>query len=115
MKNIHFTAVLFLLLFHYTFSQVIIKNYNQAGSKIDCEISFPSIPYQKIISGNEVLISFNGFKNESAPGKPALPVRNVIIALPAYSKVSVVLNPILMNKIKGKPITNPSVALNKAG
>jgi hypothetical protein len=115
MKNIHFTAVLFLLLFHYTFSQVIVKNYNQAGSKLDFEISFPSIPYQKIISGNESLISFNGFKNESAPGKPALPVRNVIIALPAYSKVSVALNPVLLNKIKGKPVINPSVVLNKAG
>jgi hypothetical protein len=115
MKNLRYTVFLFLLVLNNSFPQVIIKNYNQANSKIDCEINFSSLSYQKTLSGNETLISFNGYRDESAPGKLALPTRDIIIALPSYSKVSVVLNPILVNKIKGKPVTNPSVTINKEG
>jgi len=104
MKNLHYKAILLIFLSNYTFSQVIIKNYNQTNNKIDFEFSLSSIPSQKTVSGTESFVSFNGFRDESSPGKPALPKRNIIIALPSYSKVSVVLNPLSGNKIKGKPL-----------
>ncbi len=115
MKNLHYTVFLFLFIINCSFPQVIIKNYSQTSNKIECELSLSSIPYQNTKSGTETLVSFNGYINEAAPGTPAFPTRSIIIALPAYSKVSVLLTPITVNKIKGKPVINPTVSVNNEG
>ena len=116
MKNLCYAVFISLIILSNSFPQVVIKNYNQTNNnRIDCEINFSTIPYNKTISGTDNIIDFNGYRNESAPGGPALPKRSILIALPSYSKVSVILNPVVINRIKGKPVTNPSVLLNQDG
>ena len=115
MKNLLCTVILFSLLLNTSYSQIIFKNYKQVSNKLDCEITLSSLPHQNIKSGNETLVSFNGFRDESSPGKPALPTRSFIVALPSYSKVTVTLTPVKVIKFKGKPALNPSVTADKDG
>ena len=95
------------------FPQISTINYKETNNKLECELNLSPLPYSKEVKGEQTLINFSNFRDESLPGEGALATRDVIFALPSYSKVSVELNPVSINKIKGIPVTNPEVSVNK--
>jgi hypothetical protein len=115
MKKFLYIAILISLNIKNIYPQISINNYRQSLNKIEFEINLPGLPYQKNIKGDGLYVDFNNYMDESNPGSSALPGRDIIIALPSYSTVSVSLNPLVKNKIKGKPDINPGISLGKAG
>ena len=94
------------------FSQISIKNYRETKNKIECDIHLSPVQYFKEVKGNEVMVNFNNFMDESQSGTNALPSRDFIVALPSYSKVTAELKTENKNKIKGKPAINSEVIIN---
>lgn len=110
MKNIHLIIFSFLIVIYPIYPQISINNYQESNNIIEFELNLSSIPRSNILKGTDVLINFNNFQDESLPGRNALPSKDIIIALPSYSKITAQLTTLSANKIKGKPVINSSVS-----
>ena len=110
MKNIHLIIFSFLIVIYPIYSQISINNYQETNNIIIFELNLSSIPHTNSLKGRDVLVNFNNFQDESLPGRNALPSRDIIIALPSYSKITAQLTTLSVNKIKGKPVINSSVS-----
>ncbi|MDR3609926.1 MAG: C25 family cysteine peptidase, partial [Ignavibacteriaceae bacterium] len=108
MKKILFLG--FLLVICPVYPQISINNYQETNNLIEFELSLSSIPHTSMVKEGDIKVNFNDFQDESLPGQNALPSRDIIIALPSYSKVTASLSPISVNKIKGKPVINSTVS-----
>ena len=110
MKKIRYITISFFIIICPLYPQNSINNYQETNNIIEFELNLSSIHYTNTLKGKEVLVNFNNFQDESLPGRNALPSRDVIIALPSYSKITANLTTISANKIKGKPVINSSVS-----
>ena len=110
MNRILYIVFLFIIVIYSIYPQNSINNYQETNNIIEFELSLSSIPHKNIIKGTNLLVNFNNFQDESQPGGNALPTRDVIIALPSYSKITANLTTISANKIKGRPVINSSVS-----
>src|ERR1035437_7341225 len=112
MKKILFITFSFFIVIYPLYPQISINNYQKTNNIIEFELSLSSVPHTNIIKGMDILVNFNNFRDESLPGRNALPSRDIIIALPSYSKITAGLTTLSDNKIKGKPVINPLVSSN---
>src|ERR1035437_6542797 len=112
MKKILFITFSFFIVIYPLYPQISINNYQKTNNIIEFELSLSSVPHTNIIKGMDILVNFNNFRDESIPGRNALPSRDIIIALPSYSKITAGLTTLSDNKIKGKPVINPLVSSN---
>src|ERR1035437_6751284 len=92
------------------YPQISVNNYQETNNKIEFELNLSSVPHTNTVKGTDILVNFNNFQDESLPGRNALPSRDIIIALPSYSKITADLTTLSANKIKGKPVINSSVS-----
>src|ERR1035437_5820170 len=110
MKNIHLIIFSFLIVIYPIYPQISINNYQETNSIIEFELNLSSVSHTNVLKGTDVLVNFNNFQDESLPGRNALPSKDIIIALPSYSKITAQLTTLSANKIKGKPVINSSVS-----
>jgi len=110
MKKILDITLLFFLVIYPIYPQISINNYQETNNKIEIELNLSSVPHTNTSKGTDILVNFNNFQDESLPGRNALPSRDIIIALPSYSKITADLTTISTNKIKGKPVINSLVS-----
>jgi hypothetical protein len=110
MKKILFITFSFLIAIYPIYPQISINNYQETNNIIEFELNLSSVSHTNTLKGTDILVNFNNFQDESLPGKNALPSRDIIIALPSYSKITASLITIFANKIKGKPVINSSVS-----
>jgi hypothetical protein len=110
MKRILNTVFLFLIGIYSIYPQNSINKYQEKNNIVEFELNLSSVSHTNTLKGTDVLVNFNNYQDESLPGKNALPSKDVIIALPSYSKVTANLTTISANKIKGKPVINSSVS-----
>jgi hypothetical protein len=110
MKKILFITFSFLIAIYPIYPQISINNYQETNNIIEFELNLSSVSHTNTLKGTNILVNFNNFQDESLPGKNALPSRDIIIALPSYSKITANLTTIFANKIKGKPVINSSVS-----
>src|ERR1035437_9866905 len=104
MKRFFYTAFLFLIGIYSIYPQNIINKYHETNNIVEFELNLSSVSHTNTLKGTDILVNFNNYQDESLPGKNALPSRDIIIALPSYSKITASLTTISANKIKGKPI-----------
>src|ERR1035437_653235 len=110
MKKILFITFSFLIAIYPIYPQISLNNYQETNNIIEFELNLSSIPHTNTLKGTNLLVNFNNFQDESLPGENALPSRDILIALPSYSKITASLTTISANKIRGKPIINSSVS-----
>lgn len=110
MQKILFITFSFLIVIYPTYPQNSINNYQETNNIIEFELNLPSVPHTNMQKGTDKLVNFNNFQDESRAGRSALPSKDIIIALPSYSKVTANLTTLSENKIKGKPIINSAVS-----
>src|ERR1035437_1761892 len=110
MKKICLVIFSFLIVIYPIYPQNSINNYQETNNIIEFELNLSSIPHTNTLKGTNLLVNFNNFQDESLPGENALPSRDILIALPSYSKITASLTTISANKIRGKPIINSSVS-----
>src|ERR1035437_9058090 len=110
MKKILYITYLFLIVIYPIYPQISINDYHETNNIIEFELNLSSIPHTNTLKGTDILVNFNNFQDESLPGRNALPSRDILIALPSYSKITADLTTLSANKIKGKPIINSSVS-----
>lgn len=108
------SALIFTLLTSNLFCQ-IITNYQQTNNQILCELNLRPVKNYKKHNGNKTLVVFNDYLDISNPGTFALPSKEIIISLPSYSKIKAELSNIVLNKINGSPVVNPSLKVNGNG
>jgi len=112
MKN----TFLILIILFFTLSVILpqnkLDNYKTTTSQISFIYTFKTIKYkkQKAINGRTEIL-FGNYQDESEPGNFSLPAKELFIALPSYSKVTVNIIPEKINKIKGIPQINPAVKM----
>jgi len=111
-KNTIHIILISLLGISEIFSQIKIENYKHNSNQIKANIIINSLEYKKTknSSGN-FNIEFSDFEDVSNPGTYALPSREVFIALPSFSKISLKVTPLFENKIQGIPRINRQVKL----
>src|ERR1039457_7646572 len=110
MKKIVYITFSFFTVIYPIYPQISVSNYQETNNKIEFELNLSSVSHTNTLKGRDILVNFNNFQDESLPGKNALPSRDIIIALPSYSKITANLTTISANKIKGKPVINSSVS-----
>src|ERR1017187_2812281 len=110
MKKILFITFSFLIVIYPVLPQNSINNYQETNNIIVFELNLSSVSHTNIVKGTNILVNFNNFQDESHAGSSALPSKDIIIALPSYSKVTANLTTLSENKIKGKPVINSSVS-----
>src|ERR1039457_4330095 len=110
MKKIVYITFSFFTVIYPIYPQISVNNYQETNNKIEFELNLSSVPHTNTVKGTDILVNFNNFQDESLPGRNALPSRDIIIALPSYSKITANLTTISANKIKGKPVINSSVS-----
>jgi len=108
-----FFFILYVILISVTaLPQTRISSYSQNTNSIKIDIELSSLNYNVLTnSSNDKIISFINYSNESRPGDFALPSRELIIALPSYTRVNVNVTPLESFKIKGIPERNPEAYL----
>jgi hypothetical protein len=110
MKKILFIIFSLLIVIYPIYPQNSINNYQETNNIIEFELNLSSVPHTNTIKGTDILVNFNNFQDESLPGRNALPSKDIIIALPSYSKINAEITPLSENKIKGRPVINSSVS-----
>lgn len=94
------------------YAQFKIENYKQTATTVNFELNLTSLR-KSVLTGaaGNTGLRFGNYFDESAPGNYALPGKDIIIALPAFSRVQVSVLPLNEKRIKGRPVINPSVKL----
>jgi hypothetical protein len=110
MKKFVYITFSFFIVIYPLYPQNSINNYQETNNTIQFELNLSPVSHTNSFKGNDILVNFSNFQDESLPGQNALPTKDIIIALPSYSKITADLTTVNVNKIKGKPVINSSVS-----
>jgi len=93
----------------------IINNYQETNKRVSFQIKLNTVAFSIRSDENGKTVEFKNYIDESDPGGFALPSKEIIIALPSFSKVSVDFFVSNINRIEGKPTVNPDIELKEDG
>lgn len=116
----HFRFILFFAIFLLSvqaFAQIKVLSSNETATSFSCTFIPDEDDFSVSTDSKYKTILYPGYFDPTDPGKPALPSKTVLIAIPPYSKVSVKLENIIENRLeKTIPAATPKVEfdLNEA-